>query len=305
MTPAPSPQSAYYVSGSGLTRSSEPEQELLDDPRGIVWMFEPPIQQAHYIMSCDPTVGITGWARHLRTDGDHKVDNGAIEIFRVDALKLAILDKDGKPDIDPITKVPKFVYRDLQVCEFAAPVDAVEIARIANLLGRVYAGDESDQCEFVFESYPGPGMLTLQELLRLGYTNLWQWEKIADSVAELTSHIGWYSTRESQKILWYRSRRHLMERRAKLLSPWLVEEYANAVIDIDKMRAKAAYGSHDDRIQAANMAFWAGHKWTYDVERTDEQVTDKPFVDWQHQAPTLGDHRTYKEAWADAVDAWG
>lgn len=296
------PQS-FHVSGNSLTPTAESDESLSDDPRGILWMWEEPIRSAKYIMSCDPTVGITGWHRGIRTDGDHKIDNGAIEIFRVDAIKLPVY-KNGKPEIDHLTKVPKFIMRDLQVAEFAAPIDAVEIARVANMLGRIYAGEEDDQCEFIFESYPGPGMLTLQELLRLGYGNLWQWEKIADNVAEQTSHIGWYSGRETQKILWYRSRRHLMERRALLRSPWLVAEYANAVIDVEKMRARAAYGYHDDRIQAANMAFWAGHKWTQEPERTNELVTSSAVVEWQNQAPVLGEYRSYRDVWASVMDGW-
>lgn len=296
-------QESYYVSGNSLLCSNEDPELLDNDPRGVVWMFEPPVAGAKYIMGCDPTVGITGWSRATVTDGDHKKDNAAIEIFRVDAIRSPIL-KNGIPEIDERTKLPKFFYRDLQVCEFAAPCDGVEIARIANVLGRIYAGDEDDQCEFIFESRPGPGILTLQELLRLGYANLWQWEYI-DSVAEQTDRIGWTSTFESQKILWYRSRRHLMERKAVIRSKWLVDEYANAVIDIQKMRARAAYGFHDDRIQAANMCFWAGHRWTYDVERTNEPVTEMPVVEHQTLAPVLGEHQSYREAWAEVVDGWG
>jgi len=297
------PQAAYHVSGSRLTQCSESESSIQDDPRGLLLMFEPPVANATYMMGGDPTVGITGWSRALRTEGDHKVDNGALEVFRVDAIKLLFFGKDGQPEIDPQTKAQRWIYRDLQVAEYAAPVDAVELARVANLLGRIYAGDAEDQCEFIYEAYPGPGMLTTQELLRLGYGNLWMWEYI-DSAAEQTNRVGWRSSRESQKLLWYRSRRHLMERRAKIVSPYLVSEYSNAVIDVDKMRAKAAYGSHDDRLQAANMCFWAGHRWTYDAERTNEPVTDKPEVDWQHRAPVLGEYKSYRDAWAEAVDGW-
>ena len=296
-------QESFFVSGNSLKLCRESDESIANDPRGLCHIWEEPRAHARYIMGCDPTVGITGWSRFSRIDGDHKTDNGAIEIFRVDGIREPIL-KDGVPEIDEITKAPKFLYRDVQVAEFFAPVDSVEIARIANVLGRVWAGDSDDQCEFIFESYPGPGVLTLQELLRLGYQNLWQWELIADNVAEPTNHIGWRSWRESQKILWFRSRRHLLERRAKIYSPWLVAEYANAVIDIDKMRAKSAYGFHDDLMQAANMCFWAGHKWTYDPERTWEPVTESPVFEAQRAAPVIGEYRNYRDQWAEAIDGW-
>jgi hypothetical protein len=295
---------SFYVSGSSLLPTCESDKDILDDPRGLVYIWEPPISHAKYIMSCDPTVGITGWDRQNRIEGDHKTDNGAIEIFHVDAYKRPLL-KDGKVVINERTKEPETVWVDLQVCEFFAPVDAVEIARIANVLGRIYAGNEEDQCEFIFESYPGPGMLTNQELIRLGYANLWQWETIGGGSAETTNFTGWRSWGESQRLLWYRARRHLLERRAHIQSPWLLNEYRNAVRDADTMRAKAAYGSHDDLLQAASMAFWAGHKWTYEVERTDEPVTSVPDIDWQARAPVLGEHKSYRESWDDLVDGWG
>lgn len=293
---------AYHIKGSNLTPNSESEESLRTDPRGILWMWEEPRKQARYIMSGDPTVGITGWSRSTRHEGDHKVDNGALSVIRVDAFRMPLM-KDGAPDIDPKTKEQRFIYRDLQVAEFAAPIDAVEFARIANLVGRIYAGDQEDQCEFIFESYPGPGMLTLQELLRLNYSNLWHWEYL-DAEAQATSRIGWRSFTESQKLLWFRAKRHLMERRIKIPSPWALEEYSNAVLDPVKMRAKADYGYHDDRIQAINMGMWAAHKWAYDPERSWEPVTEAPEVDWQRVAPTLGEVFNHRAAWADVIDGW-
>jgi hypothetical protein len=295
---------SYHVAGSNLLRTIESDESVLQDPRGFVHVWREPRPHAKYVMSCDPTVGITNWTRSSRTEGDHKTDNAAIEIFEVDAFKVLRYNKDGSPKLSEQTNQQEFYYQDVQCAEYFAPIDAVEAARVANVLGRIYAGDEDDQCEFIFESYPGPGMLTLQELLRLGYGNLWQWEKIADNVAQQTQHIGWYSGRETQKILWYRSRRHLMEDRALIYSPWLLAEYANAVLDVEKMRARAAYGMHDDLLQTANMLFWAAHKWTYDPERTNEPVTERAILDHQQYAPVLGEYRSVRDAWADAVDSW-
>lgn len=292
-----------YVAGSSLFQSIESDEAIDDDPRGIFLMWEEPQPHAKYIMGLDPTVGITGWNRALRHEGDKKTDNAAIEIFRVDALRSPVM-KDGRMDIDPITKQPKFLYRDLQVGEYAAPCDAAEIAQIANVLGRIYAGDAEDQCELIGEFYPGPGILTLQELLRLNYMNLWQWQTIGGSVAEDTTLYGWRSYGESQRMLWYRARRHLMGRRAKVQSKFLLDEYSNAVVDVQKMRAAAAYGSHDDRIQAASMCFWAGHKWEYDPERSYEPVTEAPVIDYQRLGPGLGERNSYKDAFAEAMDGW-
>lgn len=303
---------SFYVSGSSLLLTAESLDDITADPRGFVHIWHPPKPNAKYIMALDPTVGITGWSRASRTDNDHKTDNAAIEIFEVDALKVDLFkdvrQPDGTllqvPDIDPVTKLQRYVTQDLQVCEFFAPIDPVDSAKVANTLGRIYRGDAEDQCEFIFEAWPGPGILTVQEILRLNYGNLWYWEYI-DGPAEMTNRIGWRSTRESQRMLWTRHRRHLMKDQACILSPWLLAEYADAVIDPEKMRAKAAYGSHDDLVQAAGMCFWAGHRWTQDTESSHEPVTQQPVLDYQRMAPTPGDYRSYRDYVQDVVDSWG
>ena len=255
-------------------------------------------------MSGDPTEGITGWSRGSKREGDYKTDNGVIEVFRPDAIKLPLF-KNGNPVINKSSGVQEFVMRDLQVAEFAAPIDPVELSKVANVMGRMYAGEAGDQCEFIYESYPGPGPLMTQELIRLGYGALWLWQYFADSVATDTNSIGWHATPRSTRLLWTRARMHLLQRKAKIMSPWAVEEYANAVVDMARMSARAAYGFHDDRFRACNLAFWAGHAWEMDAERTDEPVTERLDVDWQHLAPVMGgEAKSYKEAWAAAVDNW-
>lgn len=298
---------ALYVGGSSVKRyTAEDWEEIARDPRGLLLMWEPPRQHARYVMAHDPTVGVTGWTRATRTSGDHKTDNGAIEIFRLDGRaepQFRLVDGQKVPDIDPTTQQQRILYRDVQVAEYFAPCDAVESARICNILGRIYHGLEDDMCEFIWEAYPGPGLLTTQEMIRLGYGNLWHWQHI-DREAQDTNQLGWHSGRESQRTLWYRSRRHLLNRQVLIRSQFLVAEYSNAEIDLEKMRARAASGYHDDLFQAANMAFWAGHKWTYDIERVEQKVTTVAVMDYQRYAPTLDDggYQSYNE-WREAATA--
>jgi len=296
-----------YVGGNSIeTYEAETWEQIQLDPRGVLLVWEPPNPHAHYVMGMDATEGITGWTRALRTEGDEKTDNGAIEIFRPDGeYQLVWKESHGRkiPIIDEATGKQKRHYRDVQVAEWAGPCDAVELARIANILGRIYAGDAEDQCQLIWEAWPGVGMLATQELIRLGYGNLWMWEYI-DSAVEETDRPGWRSTPTSQRILWYRARRHLMSHHVRMPSKFLREEYANAEVDLTKMRAKAAYGYHDDRFMAANLCFWAGHRWTYDVDRTDEMVTTTPVMDFQRYAPGLDDAMTYSEWRERATDDW-
>lgn len=300
------PQS-WNIGPHALFQSSETTKQIMDDPRGLLHVWEPPIPNAKYIMSLDPTFGITGWSRATRIDGDHKIDNAAIQILRVNALRRIVMDPlTDRPRIDRGTGQPEFVLVDLQVAEYFAPIDAVQSARIANVLGRIYKGDADDQCELIYEAWPGPGVLTTQELLRVGYTNLWEWEYIADATAESTGKLGWRSSDPSQTLLWTRARRHLMSNRVKVLSPWLLGELRDAIIHPVKMRAVAANGVHDDLLQALSMGLWAGHKWSYDAEHVVEPISEGSKTDWQLRAPDLNEEQVpIREQWKNLVDSWG
>ncbi len=108
------------------------------------------------------------------------------------------------------------------------------------------------------------------------------------------------------KLLWYRTRRHLMQRNVVIRSKWLRGEYADAEIDMDKMRARASYGNHDDRFMAANFALWAGNKWTYEIESQHQSVTESPrSTDFQNMAPVLGEDMVSFSDWKkNALSDW-
>jgi hypothetical protein len=279
---------ALHVSNNKIEEfDEEPLEEIIKDPRGILWMYEPPRSGVKYIMGGDSTEGITGWSRATRTSGDHKIDNGVLEIFHPDGTYIPLTKEvDGKrvPDIDPITKRQRRLYKDVQVAEFAAPCDPIELARVAALLGRIYAGTDEEYCELIWEAWPGCGILMTQELLKLNYSNLWHWEYLTEEVKE-TSSLGWRSSNISQRVMWTRCRRHLLGRHARIRSKYLKDEYSNAEIDLSKMRAKASYGYHDDRMTAANLCFWGGHKWTYEEDTPDVVTETPPTSDYQVMSP--------------------
>ena len=91
-----------------------------------------------------------------------------------------------------------------------------------------------------------------------------------------------------------------MNGQAIIRSKFLLEEYSNAEIDMTKMRARAAYGYHDDRFMAANMCLWAGHKWTYEMEAQEEQVSETAApMDYQRMAPTLDEGDSTPRSYQD------
>jgi hypothetical protein len=281
----------YQIGQAGSLDRMNPASEYDGDPRGIVWCMEPPSKSSKYVMGIDPSLGRTGWNRFNRVKEDRKTNNGAIEIIRIGKDSW---NKDGTPQRSP----------DVQVCEYAAPVDPFELAYVANLLGRLYAGSDDDQCECILEVYPGPGGMTLRQLVDLGYTNLWRWQYYAELNPGAGKSIGWTATSKSVRDLWVKSSRHLILQRVRILSPFLVEEYADARMNDVKGYAESISNEqgHGDRMRAFNLALWAGNKWDLEVERTEEYVTTGPAVEFQCTDMSMDE---IQNRWGECLDRMG
>jgi hypothetical protein len=258
-----------------------PTSEFDGDPRGILWMWEPPNNNAKYGMGIDPSQGRTGWHRSLRLveSKETRPNNGAIEVFR---------------------KGPGGY--DIQVAEYVAPVDPFELGDAANLIGRVYHGMEEMQCECVIEVYPGPGGSTLQRMLELGYTNFFRWQYYANTVAQNTKSIGWTASPRANRDLWVKASRHYNLKLVTLRSPWYVEECANLQFFPDQGWAESPHGE-DDRVRAGNLALWMLNKWATDIEQTQELVRpNADEINWQATDMTMDE---IQEQWSLLMDKFG
>ena len=264
----------YRIGNEGILEATDAPQD--QDPRGLVLCMEPPSARETYVMGIDPTVGIVSWNRQLRTRDDLRTDNGAIEILRVG--------RNGKPDV--------------QVCEYAAPIDPEDLADVANVLGRLYSGnDDMGQCLCIIEVYPGPGLLTQRKMLNsLGYTNMFIWKYLDSMSVKLTTSLGWQASPKSVRDLWIRGTRHITKDQIRILSPYLAEELAHCEADDLKMTAKASSGKHDDRVRAILMAIWAAHDWSFQVESQKVEVSTTKEPDWQRSAIS---YDKMMDAWAD------
>lgn len=223
-----------------------------EDERGLLFCWEPPRSTEVYVVSTDPTVGRPGWSREFRTEADTTTDNAAIEVFRAG--------QGGQPDV--------------QVAEYAAPIDAIDLAPIVATIGQLYAGSNEDGQALVIGEVTGPGAVTLRELVdRYSYNNLWQWTQWGSAQVRRTQQFWWYSSRSSNKDLWMRGLHHIQKYRCVLNSKWLVEEMADCVADAYLLIGEARYGRHDDRVMAMLFALWGLHDWS---TREDVEPLERP-----------------------------
>lgn len=249
------------------------------DSRGLLKLWEPPKPRARYVMGIDATVGIINWDRYHRNIDDRRTDNGAIEIIRCG---------NGRD-------IP-----DVQVAEYAAPIDAEDLADIAVLLGRLYAGNsELGEACCIPEVWPGPGLLTLRRMINsYGYTNFFRAEYLDSIVPKAQNSYGWQSTAKTLQLLWSRGSKHLGKGLSIIRSTYLYDELSNLQNIPGKTFPQPAGDlTHDDRVRAYFMAIWAAHDWSL-MEMPEPQKVSSQEKYINYQASDCSEERMY-ELWEE------
>lgn len=283
----------YRVGRWGLEVDSYDER----DPRGQLLVWEPPLDSSNYIVGCDPTMGILGWNRQLRTDEEEKHDNAAIEVFRRGRwhdVITEVKDTDGNTrTVRTPTKSP-----DVQVAEWVGPLDAEDLAYVCNFIGRMYPGNsEERQALMAIEIAPGPGWLTQRVLAsQYGYERFPQWLVEGSNLLQRdTGKRGWYSSAQTRRDLWVRGAGHIKRRNVVLNSRHFVEEMVACKPDnFLSLTARATRsgvtGLNDDRVVAGLIALWFANEWVIGAEPTEparREDTSEP--EWQNSAMSAED----------------
>lgn len=267
--------STYRIGSYGL--------ELHDpdsiDPRGLLHIFEEPSLKHEYIIGCDPTMGLSGWNRALRSKDDAKTDNAVVSVWRRGYGRL------------PTT----------QVAEYAAPIDAIDLAGVCNFLGKLYKGStEEEEALMCIEVYPGTGWMTQRELIsKYGYSHLPPW-LVSEGIVQKWQggKYGWFSTRSTRQDLWSRGVNHLQRKMAVIRSQWLVDEMADCTPDSFLSTAgRARNGLHDDRVVAALLALWFDSEWALSNDPSERTVVDDTSIP-DYQRTSISAAKMY-DAWEE------
>lgn len=254
------------------------------DPRGLVKLWEPPNPRARYVLAIDPSGGIVNWDRYHRSVQDNEVDNSAVEVIRC-----------GN-DVD---------LPDVQVAEYAAPITAEDVAEVAVLLGRMYAGNsETGEALCIIETWPGPGLLTHQAMVQKhGYLNMWRWEYLDSMLPKASNSFGWQSNTKTLQYLWSRFSRHLGKRLIKIRSAYLQAELNN-LQNVPGKTFPQPIGerAHDDRVRAMATAIWAAHRWSFGEGILEPQRINDPkkYVNLQASDCSL---EQMEELWEDMYNS--
>lgn len=277
------PLAGYQVGNVGFFDAST--LDISQDVRGYLLQWEMPRRDATYFLGADPTVGRTGWSPQNVTSDDRRIDNAAIEVLKV-----------GKQRIENIKGEKRLIREpDVQVAEYAAPIDPVAFAHVINAIGKLYRGDAEDEgCVVNLEVAPGPGIATLPELYsRLGYTNIYTQPYLDSLTVKRTIDFGWRTTAQSKQLLWTKSVRHIWMEGIRIQSPWLLEEMVDATSEkFIALRRPSSGPTHDDRFFALCLAIWSAHSWSMsqdDVEQTSVKPIGSAAPEHQNTLITAAD----------------
>jgi hypothetical protein len=120
----------------------------------------------------------------------------AVDVADGVGLDYSVIDLYRMPSVEePTEQVAQFVSNTLK---------PVEIARIADAIGRLYVDRDGIEAQAAVESNIGPGIVVQSELqLHLGYTNFYVWETLdaGDASARFTKRIGWATTQRTRPII--------------------------------------------------------------------------------------------------------
>ncbi len=280
------------------------------DVRGLLLVYELPSRTNTYVIGADPTVGRTAWTPATATADDRSIDNAALEVIKLGRMQARqSIGADGKPQTQYV-RLP-----DVQVAEYAAPVDPITFAAILNAVGKLYRGDsEDDGCLICHESYPGPGLAVTPELYgRFGYTNLFIQGYLDSPKPKRTIEYGFMTSYQSKQLLWMKTNRHMKLDGVRINSPWLLEELVDDSSErFMGTRRHNDYVSgpmHDDRSMALRLALWAGNAWTMDadhVEETRVQAIGASAPDHQRMLIGSADAKAADaERWQQILDGMG
>lgn len=147
-------------------------RDLKDLRSGVLTIFEYPRSRGSrsYVMPVDVGDGIG-------------LDYSVIDIIRVGTVE------------EPPEQVAQFVSNQLS---------PVEIARVADAIGRLYTDIDGIEALAAVECNIGPGMVTQNELqLHLGYTNFYVWEVLDARSPDnrYTTKIGWATSQRTRPVI--------------------------------------------------------------------------------------------------------
>lgn len=248
-----------------------------NDPNNRIFIFEPPRFGFTYSVGVDASHGEEGH------------DYAAIQVVRVGS---------------------KFA-KDMQVAEFCGYCSPDDLAGVAWILGHYYFDKENGLPALMAVEKDGPGLVTLTELMKMGYTNLYK-ERYEDKVGfGQKDKYGWKTTGITRPLITKKIVDSIRKDEIMISSAFFLEEMKHFINHGFKVRGGGvdghvyyahAQGEHDDKILALSIAFHVAHQYDQ-LLAADER---RKLVEEKVTALLPSSSRSYQQSsdwsWEDAIE---
>jgi hypothetical protein len=314
LTPLPVyEQSGYFV-------GPVHESELDKDPRGFIWFWMLPDERPrNFIVSCDATGGIPNWQRAFREQSDINTDNGCVQVWLKEPAAascetckgvgwLATSSRGVDSECPDCSARGKTGGRAVQCAEYAAPIDAEDIALYVWLLGRLYkTTSDFEECLAILETN-NTGILTIRALQNVyNYSNLYQSRAEGSAAPKFTGGYGFTSGPSTVPLLHARSKIRLVKRDTVPKSKWLIKELSDAIVKLHESGKERFWvppggGRHDDRMTTAFLAWIAMFDWYESDDGTPGELSApaRALPDYAARDVSAEDQN---RLWNEAMDA--
>lgn len=240
------PPQSYTINDTEIVPVHVTDDEKVN-PLGLVLAWETPKDVKPYdtYAGVDTTRGIESWQPDFTRTGDEDINNATISIIR----SSSVIDTD--------------------VLEFAAPVTYKPLARLFNLLARVWVGRNANDGQVpTIVELNGDGMAFQEELISAyDFFNFYQHFDFTGADWKETNKYGWTSTPKSVRYLWSFFKSHITDHHYIPRSRHLVGELRNCTDDeiyvggMTRGTAPKKGGRHDDRVYSRAFAIWYANSW--------------------------------------------
>jgi len=221
---------AYHISGTNFYLRKNNFDFGTSEPLGLLLVWEEPKYDENYVIGVDTSEGLGQ-------------DRSAIEVNRVGTLK--------RPD-------------EL-VAEWVGNINGIDLAPILFSIGKLYSVNGAEPIMAIEQNRGDVVQMELR--MRYGWSSLYQYKIYDRAKKAWANRLGWHTNPDTRPKMLQRAINHIRNNKWHINSPWMVDEISNFEYDPEKMKMKAAIGTHDDRVMAGFIALYCSRDWDqYDPE---------------------------------------
>lgn len=154
-----------------------------------------------------------------------------------------------------------------QVAEYCAHIPPTDFADVLVTLSMFY-----NRALLCPEAWPGPGQVTINEILKTSYYNIYKRERSQYSHKKEDQLWGWETTRRTKQDMMYVLYDALKEFRIKIKSSELIYELRSMIIEDNRIEPQE--GCFSDRVIACAIAYYVCRKYGYEQDTSRKILSD-------------------------------